>query len=297
MKLEKLSSVKSSYKVLKRKARDDSSLASLLESARKKLKLRRRVKRAKRQYKSLKSDSSSSDVVLATAKKEWYDLRSSFLALSSTSLSSPEKSSPEKSTPKSSTISPPKSPTESHSNTSIKPCSPVPRTSSFLLGVTQLHHSTPSLNSITQLHPITGVKRSDGLYPCTQWIKLGSCKYGSSCKFSHLSNDSSSSSDSTTLKSRKKSKPCFDFLDGRCERGDHCMYQHKALSEVSSKHRENFEISKIIHGKTFKSSEEKLEQIMKLPVSYRQRARRMFFSATSMSSRSSAATSGSAVSS
>ena len=154
-----------------------------------------------------------------------------------------------------------------------------------------------SLNSITQLHPITGVKRSDGLYPCTQWIKLGSCKYGSSCKFSHLSNDSSSSSDSTTLKSRKKSKPCFDFLDGRCERGDHCMYQHKALSEVSSKHRENFEISKIIHGKTFKSSEEKLEQIMKLPVSYRQRARRMFFSSTSMSSRSSAATSGSAVSS
>ena len=31
MKLEKLSSVKSSYKVLKRKARDDSSLVSLLE--------------------------------------------------------------------------------------------------------------------------------------------------------------------------------------------------------------------------------------------------------------------------
>ena len=138
MKLEKLSSVKSSYKVLKRKARDDSSLASLLESARKKLKLRRRVKRAKRQYKSLKSDSSSSDVVLATAKKEWYDLRSSFLALSSASSTSPEKS-------KKSSL---KSSTESHSNTSIKPCSPVPRTSSFLLGVTQLHHSTPSLNSI-----------------------------------------------------------------------------------------------------------------------------------------------------
>ena len=149
MKLEKLSSVKSSYKVLKRKARDDSSLVSLLESARKKLKLRHRVKRAKRQYKSLKSDSSSSDVVLATAKKEWYDLRSSFLALSSTSSSSPEKSSPEKSkksSPKSSTESPPKSSTESHSNTSIKPCSPVPRTSSFLLSVTHIHHSTPSHN-------------------------------------------------------------------------------------------------------------------------------------------------------
>ena len=259
MKLEKLSSVKSSYKVLKRKARDDSSLVSLLESARKKLKLRRRVKRAKRRYKSLKLDSSSSEVLLATAKKEWYDLRSSFLSLSSTSpeTSSPKKSSPEKKSPK-------KSSPKSDSTTSTKPCSPVPR-----------------------------LKRSDGLYPCTQWIKLGSCTYGSSCKFSHLSNDSTSSSDSVALKSsRKKSKPCFDFLDGRCERGDQCMYQHKSLSEVSSKHRENFEISKIIHGKTFKTSEEKLERIMKLPVSYRQRARRMFFS---MNSRSSTTTSGSSV--
>lgn len=250
MKLEKLSSVKSSYKVLKRKARDDSSLVSLLESARKKLKLRRRVKRAKRRYKSLKLDSSSSEVLLATAKKEWYDLRSSFLSLSSGSSTSPTSpTSPKKSSPK------------SDSTTSTKPCSPVPR-----------------------------LKRSDGLYPCTQWIKLGSCKYGSSCKFSHLSNDSTYS---VALKSsRKKSKPCFDFLDGRCERGDQCMYQHKSLSEVSSKHRENFEISKIIHGKTFKTSEEKLERIMKLPVSYRQRARRMFFS---MNSRSSTTTSGSSV--
>ena len=263
MKLEKLSSVKSSYKVLKRKARDDSSLVSLLESARKKLKLRRRVKRAKRQYKSLKSDSSSSDVVLATAKKEWYDLRSSFLALSS--LPPPLRKTALGKNSKSSRYLL-RNPQRNHIPThhqALLSCSTYVVFSSW-------RHSTPSLNSITQLHPITGVKRSDGLYPCTHWIKLGSCKYGSSCKFSHLSNDSSCSSDSTTLKSRKKSKPCFDFLDGRSDSG---MYQHKALSEVS-KHRENFEISKIIHGKTFKSSERSV--IMKLPVSYRQRARHVF---------------------
>ena len=48
MKIEKLSSVKSTYKVLKRKAQDDSSVVSLLESARKRLKLRRSLKKAKR---------------------------------------------------------------------------------------------------------------------------------------------------------------------------------------------------------------------------------------------------------
>ena len=85
---------------------------------------------------------------------------------------------------------------------------------------------------------------------------------------------------STIKRKRLVKKPCFDFLDGRCERGDDCMYRHVSLSECSSKHRENFEISKSIYGKTFKTSDEKLAQIMKLPVSYRQRARRMFFGST-----------------
>ena len=106
MKIEKLSSVKSTYKVLKRKAQDDSSVVSLLESARKRLKLRRSLKKAKRRYKSLKNDSSSSEKDISVAKMEWHDLRSSFMSFPSVSLPSSPKSPPPSSTksPGSSTL-------------------------------------------------------------------------------------------------------------------------------------------------------------------------------------------------
>jgi len=248
MKLEKVSALKSTYKDLKRKHRDspdDKSLRSQYERAKKRLKLRKRVKEAKKKYKSLKSEGGDNDVEsINKAKEEWQSLRETFIK-------SIEEEEEEEKEETSKTIA-----EEKDSSFEISPMK---------------KKKTSTSSSISNGR----VKRADGLFPCTQFMSQNSCKYGDSCKFSHLPENASSDDVAAARKLVKRSaKPCFNYIDGNCDRGDACRYQH--LDTLSSKQQEDYDIAKIIHKKDL-SQEEKLEHIMKLPVSYRQKGRRMFF--------------------
>eukprot|EP00940_MAST-03C_sp_MAST-3C-sp2_P002572 g2572.t1 len=123
---------------------------------------------------------------------------------------------------------------------------------------------------------------ADGLYPCTEWTRTGACKYGDACKFSHLppeesqaDDDSNNNNNKIIVRKRKRQRtlPCFDFIDGKCERGSLCRYRH--VSEEEGRETVEYKVAKILSRKS--TQEEKLLELMKLPVESRQKARAIFF--------------------
>jgi len=87
-------------------------------------------------------------------------------------------------------------------------------------------------------HKTVRVKRSDGLYPCTQFDSKGSCTFGDNCKFSHLGKDDPglAPGEEIARKKRKRNSICLKFAEhGECDFGDNCRYRHNKDSDFGSK--------------------------------------------------------------
>jgi len=116
------------------------------------------------------------------------------------------------------------------------------------------------------------LKRSDGRYPCFEFDKTGSCKFGEACNFSHLGESDAGSSTTRPNKKTKKRGVCLLFVGGKCTFGDECKYRH--AEQTAEEVAEEVAIAKALVADT---PEEILKQIMLLPESVREKTRKIFF--------------------
>lgn len=125
--------------------------------------------------------------------------------------------------------------------------------------------------------------RADGLLPCKEFESEGSCKFGDSCKFSHLAEGEALSEEArAALQQRRKKKRnaiCLTFQDtGECAYGLTCRYKHveSASAETVATRLENDRLIAACLDSKF-AQEEQLSKIMALPETLRQKARAIFF--------------------
>jgi len=125
------------------------------------------------------------------------------------------------------------------------------------------------------------IKRADGLFPCKEFAKAGSCKFGDRCRFSHLAKGETLSEEAQAIlqrRQRKRNAVCLTFQDtGECAYGDKCRYKHVArtAAQVQQRLESDRLIAECLQGKD--SQEDKLKRIMGLPEDLRQKARAIFF--------------------